>query len=271
MSELLNSTVEATAQSRPALSTIKVSGVRKVYRSWKGTSTVALDGIDGTVEQGRFVCVVGPSGCGKSTLLNLMAGFEAPTDGTIFVGEEEVKTPSSDRAVIFQDVRGALLPWLTAEANILLGLKLNGLVGAEAAGIAQEVLKTVGLTNAATKYPFELSGGMQQRVQIARALALDSSILLMDEPFGALDYFTRTALQKQLEQIFIKGDLSVVLITHDINEAVLLADEIWVMSPEGRLTEVLEISSPRPREMASKEAMEAVDYLRLQFEKQGDF
>ena len=244
---------------------IELDGLSKNFMSWNGVETQALTDVTGRIEAGEFVCVLGPSGCGKSTLLNILAGFEEPTAGSVTIGGRRVLGPSAEHAVIFQDVHGSLMPWLTATENAELGLRLTGVGKRERRSRALSALEVVGLSFAADKYPFELSGGMQQRVQIARALALDAKLLLMDEPFGALDYFTRISLQRQLEEIFCTRRITVVLVTHDITEAVLMADKVWVMERGGHLVETLEVPCDRPRELRDPLVVELIEYLRSRF------
>ena len=241
---------------------VTIEGLTKHFDSWSGETTTALEGLTASIRHNEFVCVIGASGCGKSTLLNLLAGFEAPTTGRVLVDGTAIGGPSAQRAVIFQDVQGSLMPWLTSRENVELGLRLATRLDRQSRYTkAQAALESVGLSAAVEKYPFELSGGMQQRVQIARALALAPRLLLMDEPYGALDYLTRAALQKQLEQLYLEQQFSVVLVTHDITEAVLLADTIWIMDA-GRLVEQIPVPCARPRELADPEVGKIVKHLR---------
>lgn len=220
---------------------VTIEGLTKRFDAWSGGTTTALEGLTASVRHNEFICVIGASGCGKSTLLNLLAGFEEPTTGRVLVDGTPIGGPSAERAVIFQDVQGSLMPWLTSRENVELGLRLaTGFDRQTRRMKAQAALESVGLSSATDKYPFELSGGMQQRVQIARALALCPRLLLMDEPYGALDYLTRASLQRQLEQLYLEQQFSVVLVTHDITEAVLLADTIWIMD-EGHLVEQIPV------------------------------
>lgn len=244
---------------------VEIDRLDKDFVARDGRPTHALDNVTASIGDGQFVCVIGPSGCGKSTLLNVLAGFEAPSAGSVSIDDKPVRGPSAEHAVIFQDVHGSLMPWLTALQNTELGLKFAGMSRADRRDRAEEALASVGLSGANAKYPFELSGGMQQRVQIARALALRSRFLLMDEPFGALDYFTRTALQAQLETLFCENEFSAMLVTHDINEAAMLADAVWIMQAGGRLVEVMNIDVPRPRQANDPQLVDAMDYLRGKF------
>jgi nitrate/nitrite transport system ATP-binding protein len=211
---------------------------------------LALDRIGMDVEQGEFVCLIGHSGCGKSTLLNLIAGLVAPTSGTIRCEDKPVRGPGPDRAMVFQS--HALLPWMTCLENVQLAVKqVFGKLGAHALREkAEQALRMVHLDHALHKYPFEISGGMKQRVGIARALAVEPRVLLLDEPFGALDALTRASLQDELVRIVEAVRSTVVMVTHDIDEAILLSDRIVMMTngPAARIGEVLPIDLPRPRD-----------------------
>ena len=212
----------------------------------------ALHKVDLIVGKGEFVCLIGASGCGKSTLLRIVAGFEAPTSGDVRVYDAPITGPGSDRGMVFQDY--ALFPWMTVHRNIGFGPRQRGLPRAEIAAIADEFIRLVGLERFADRYPNQLSGGMKQRVAIARVLANDANILLMDEPFGALDALTREQLQRELLQIWARTKVTVVFVTHSVEEAVLLADRILVMSAgPGRIESDIRIELPRPREVSSPE------------------
>lgn len=208
----------------------------------------ALHGVDLSVADGEFVCVIGQSGCGKSTLLRLLAGLDMPDGGEISIGGQSVEGPGADRMIVFQDY--ALFPWLTAEKNISFALsKAKHVPRAEAKRTAAEYLQRVGMSKAADYYPCQLSGGMKQRVAIARALAMDTDILLLDEPFGALDAKIRASLQELLLALWTNDcgkKKTVVFVTHDINEALILADRIVYMQP-GKIAGELRIDIPRPR------------------------
>lgn len=215
-----------------------------------------LRGIDLNVSKNEFVCVVGHSGCGKSTLLNLIAGYIRPDRGQILVRGQEVEGPSADRGVVFQEY--ALFPWFTALDNVAFGPHVSGKKKAEALATAREYLELVGLEEM-EKYPGELSGGMQQRVGIARALANKPSLLLMDEPFGALDALTREAMRQELLRIWLELRPTVIFVTHSIPEAVYLADRIAVMGcRSGTLIERVDIEMPRPRDTRSLEFLGCV-------------
>lgn len=199
-----------------------------VGKSFDGRTAI-LDGIDLAIPRGSFMCVLGPSGSGKSTLLDLVAGFEAPTSGRISYDETEIHGPGPDRAVVFQDVVNSLFPWQTVFENVEFGLK--GKVPAEErAARVRTALTTVGLSAHMHKFPAELSGGMKQRAQIARGLVMDPAMLLMDEPFGALDAITRRHLQLELKALWQRTGKTVLFITHDISEALLLATDIVILS-----------------------------------------
>ena len=219
----------------------------------KGSSAHhAVDTTEITIEAGQFVCILGPSGCGKSTLLNAIAGYVKPTEGTLLVDGAEVDKPGPDRGMVFQQY--SLLPWKTVYENVAFGPKMAGHSRVEAGSTANTFLELVGLKKFGDRYPAELSGGMQQRVGIARALANYPSVLLMDEPFGALDAQTRLMMQESLLDIWRKFGTTVVFVTHDVDEAVFLADRVLIMSTApGRIIEDVKIDLPRPRstDMAS--------------------
>lgn len=213
---------------------------------------VALSPTTITVGAGEFVCILGPSGCGKSTLLNAIAGYTPPTTGRVAVDDVTVKAPGPDRGMVFQQY--SLLPWKTVYENVAFGPKMAGHSRIEAGSLANTFLELVGLKKFGDRYPAELSGGMQQRVGIARALANYPSVLLMDEPFGALDAQTRLMMQESLLEIWRKLGTTVVFVTHDVDEAVFLADRVLVMSAApGSIIEDVRIDLPRPRstDMAS--------------------
>jgi nitrate/nitrite transport system ATP-binding protein len=236
---------------------IEISGVGQTFKTKKGPFC-ALQGVNLNVAKGEFVALIGHSGCGKSTLLNLIAGLTLPTQGHLLCANREIAGPGPDRAVVFQN--HSLLPWLTCFENVYLGVErvfgaANRTTGAPSENKAQlkartdAVLAMVGLTAAAQKRPGEISGGMKQRVGIARALAMEPKVLLMDEPFGALDALTRAKLQDELLEIVARTQSTVVMVTHDVDEAVLLSDKIVMMSngPSATIGEVLSVDLPRPR------------------------
>lgn len=213
-----------------------------------------IDGVSFAAAQGEFFCMLGPSGCGKSTVLNLIAGFEHPTSGTIRIDGRPIRGPGVDRGVVFQG-DDSLFNWLTAEANVAFGPRLHSMKRQARRDLARRYIDLVGLTGHADKFPGQLSGGMRQRIQIARVLANDPEILLMDEPFGALDAQTRSELQDELVRIWATTRKTIVFITHDIGEAVLIADRVGVMrsGPNARLRDIIDIDLPRPRSRSSPE------------------
>ena len=236
---------------------IDIVGVEQTFKTKKGPFC-ALRDISLTVAKGEFVALIGHSGCGKSTLLNLIAGLTTPTQGHLLCDNREIAGPGPDRAVVFQN--HSLLPWLTCFENVYLGVERVFGAANKSTGVASEnkaqlsartqaALDMVGLTAASHKRPGEISGGMKQRVGIARALAMEPKVLLMDEPFGALDALTRAKLQDELLEIVARTHSTVVMVTHDVDEAVLLADKIVMMSngPSATIGEVLAVDLPRPR------------------------
>jgi NitT/TauT family transport system ATP-binding protein len=207
-----------------------------------------IKGLEFSSKPGEFVCLLGPSGCGKTTVLRLLAGFQRPSGGEIKVNDKIVERPGKDRAVVFQG-DDSLFDWLTANDNVAFGLRMQGMARKDYQPIVSRYLTMVGLAGHGHKYPAELSGGMRQRIQIARVLANNPEILLMDEPFGALDAQTRTELQDELIRIWSETKKSVLFITHDIAEAIVLSDRIGIMSsgPGSRIKELIEVDLPRPR------------------------
>jgi nitrate/nitrite transport system ATP-binding protein len=228
---------------------IEIQGVEQTFRTRKGLFP-ALQGVDLTIAQGEFVALIGHSGCGKSTLLNLIAGLNTPTAGALLCANKEIKGPGPERAVVFQN--HSLLPWLTCFDNVHLAVeRVFGKTENKAQLMARTdaALALVGLAHAAQKRPGEISGGMKQRVGIARALSMEPQVLLMDEPFGALDALTRAKLQDELLEIVARTHSTVVMVTHDVDEAVLLSDKIVMMTngPAATIGEVLAVDLPRPR------------------------
>ncbi len=212
---------------------VQITGLRHHFNV-RGSRVQALERLDLTIEPGQFVCLAGPSGCGKTTLLRLIAGFMRPTEGSITVGDERVKRPAAERGVVFQ--QPTLFPWLSVRKNVELGPKLRGVAAARRRETADRYLAMVGLTDFAERRPYELSGGMQQRCQIARVLTNDPDIVLMDEPFGALDALTRERLQNELLEIWRATGKTILFITHSVDEAVFLGSRVMVMSPRpGRI------------------------------------
>jgi NitT/TauT family transport system ATP-binding protein len=224
---------------------IEIRGVWKEFA--KGERRVmALQDIDLDVAQREFVAILGPSGCGKSTLLNMVAGFDHPTRGSVKVEGEDIVQPSPRRCVVFQEP--ALFPWLTVMDNVVFGPKNRGQPAAEYRPRAAQIIEQVGLRGFEASYPAELSGGMRQRVGIARVLIMEPRVLLMDEPFGSLDAQTRSLMQELLLELWERHQQTVLFITHDIEEALLLADRVCVMTARpGRIKKSIEVPMPRPR------------------------
>jgi len=223
---------------------LEVRGLCKNYSSANNGEIVALKNINFKTHRREFVCVIGPSGCGKSTLIRILAGLESSTTGQVLLDGKEVKGPGPDRGMVFQSY--TLFPWLTVKKNVMFGLKMQGKTDVESE--AMQWIDLVGLEKFADAYPDQLSGGMKQRVAIARALAAQPRILLMDEPFGALDAQTRCKMQSYLLQIWHNIDITVLFITHDLDEAIYLADRILVLKAHpGEVQELIEVPVPRPR------------------------
>ena len=233
---------------------IEIRQLGKTYlstaRDGRTVATDALYDINVTVAPGEFICIVGASGCGKSTLLRIIAGFESLTTGVLHVNGRAVTAPGPDRGMVFQDY--ALFPWITVAQNIGYGPRQAGLPKAEIEALTNRYVEMVGLTKFRGRYPFELSGGMKQRVAIARVLANDPAVILMDEPFGALDAITRDGLQQKLLEIWQANRKTVLFVTHSVDEAVFLSDRVIVLSPHpGRLKMEVPIALPRPRDIAA--------------------
>ncbi|MQY25851.1 ABC transporter ATP-binding protein [Nocardia aurantia] len=226
------------------MATFEVRGLGKQFPT--DPPVRALDGIDLTVEDGEFVVLLGPSGCGKSTLLEILAGLQQPTEGAVLLEGEPVRGTNDRLGVVFQDA--SLYPWRTVERNVELGLEFRGVGKAERRRVATEYLAQVGLSGFEKKYPHQLSGGMRQRAGIARTLAAEPDVLLMDEPFGAVDHLTRIQLQRDLLALWESRRRTVVFVTHDVGEAVYLADRVILLSPRpGRVAREFVIDEPRPR------------------------
>ena len=250
---------------------IHVSGLNKTYSTRGGNQIEALSNVNFTVQNGEFITVVGPSGCGKSTLLKILAGILRRTAGVVEIDGRQIEGPNRQVGVVFQ--APVLLPWRTVMENILLPSQLHGKITEQNREDARKYLEIVGLAGFDTKYPNELSGGMQQRVGIARALAHDPALLLMDEPFGALDAMTRESMNLDLLRIRAASKKTVLLVTHSIPEAVFLADRVIVMSPRpGRITEILNVDLPAERRLEminSAPFGEVVSHIRKHFSSQG--
>jgi NitT/TauT family transport system ATP-binding protein len=224
-----------------------------------------LENISLDVKPGEFLCIIGASGCGKTTALRLAAGLYQPTSGSVTFDGKPMLTPRRDIAIVFQDYGKALLPWRTAAGNVSLALEASGIAASKRAARIDELLKKVGLPNHAGKYPAEMSGGMQQRLQIARCLAQEPKALLMDEPFGALDAMTRQGLQDEVLSLVQASDATVIFVTHDLEEAIYLGDRVIGLSPHpGRIGIELKIDLPRPRDQLT--TRENPEFLRLRRE-----
>jgi bicarbonate transport system ATP-binding protein len=239
-----------------------IKDVKKSFPTPKG-EYIVLDGVNLTIKQGEFICLIGHSGCGKSTLLNMVSGFSQPTDGTVKLKGKEIEGPGPDRMVVFQGY--ALLPWLTVYQNVYLAVNAVYLdkPKGEKDAIVKDHLKMVGLIEAMDKTPPQISGGMRQRVAIARALAIRPEVLVLDEPFGALDAITKEELQEELLKIWNNSRNTVLMITHDIDEALFLADKLVMMTngPSAQIGEVLEIPFKRPRDRSR--IMEMPEYYKI--------
>ncbi len=234
-------------QPTPGGIPLKIEGVSKIFPGRAG-AIEALRPVDVDVAPGEFVCLLGPSGCGKSTLLGIIAGLESPGGGSILADGRIVRGPGTDRVLLFQEA--ALFPWLDVRHNVEFGLRQAGIPARERAATAQRFIELVHLKGFERSYVHQLSGGMRQRVAIARALAIDPAILLMDEPFGALDALTRDRLHTELESIWASTRKTVLFVTHNVREAVALGDRVLVFSPRpGRIVREFRIELPRPRSL----------------------
>jgi bicarbonate transport system ATP-binding protein len=254
--------LQSTATGQRGQPFLSMTGISKVYPTPKGPYTVLKD-VNLTVQEGEFICVIGHSGCGKSTLLNMVSGFSQPTDGSVLLNGEPITEPGPDRMVVFQNY--ALLPWLTAFENIYVAVnEVNpNRPEAQKRALVRDYLGRVGLLEAADKKPPQLSGGMKQRVAIARALAIRPKVLVLDEPFGALDAITKEELQEELLTIWGEDRCTVLMITHDIDEALFLADKLVMMTngPAANVGEVMTIPFARPRDR--DRMMEDPEYYKL--------
>ena len=255
-----------------ASATAKVSlrDVSLQYRTETGAELLALDEINLQVRQGEFLCIVGPSGCGKSTLLHLIAGLQKPTSGGVFVDDESVSAPGTDRILIFQE--HGLFPWLTVGENVEFGMKMKGISRKEREERTRYYLRLVHLSQFKDSRPHQLSGGMRQRVALARALATEPDVLLMDEPFAALDAQTRDLLHDELERIWAETGRTIIFVTHNVREAVRLGDRVVLLSfRPGRIKREFEVELPRPRHLeevdVARTAREILDSLRDEINK----
>ena len=229
---------------------LKIDNVYKEYQGRNG-KTIALNGVSLDIKENEFICVVGPSGCGKSTLLNIIAGLLEPTSGTVSLDGKVIEGTGVERGVVFQQY--ALFPWRTVLRNVMFPLEMKKVPKAEAEAIARKYIKSVGLEGFEKSFPKELSGGMKQRVAIARAYAANPEVLLLDEPFGALDAQTRVQLQSELLETWEKEKKTCFFITHDVDEAVILAQRVIIMSARpGRIKKIVDIDIPYPRTQATK-------------------
>jgi NitT/TauT family transport system ATP-binding protein len=253
--------VEGNGGRMPAAPIVEAKSVSKTFRIDRG-EVVALDRVDVSIRKGEFVSFVGKSGCGKSTLLNIIAGLLPATSGDVELHGKPVMRPSQRVGFMFQ--APVLLPWRTVESNVLLTAEVMGLAPDQVREKARSVLRTVGLGDFLTAYPKQLSGGMQQRVALARVLTYEPELLLMDEPFGALDEFTREAMNLELMRLAQSAGITVIFVTHNIHEAVFMSDRVVVMTPRpGKVSGIVEIPFARPREI---EVMQEPDFTRLSFE-----
>lgn len=231
---------------------IVIDNLSKTFRSKEGLMVEALRDININIKKNDFICIVGPSGCGKSTLLRIVAGLDKSSKGKVFYKGAEMTRPTKEVGFVFQNY--SLLPWKTVLDNIALGLEFRKIDKRQRRNQAMDFLKLIGLEKFEKAYPYELSGGMQQRVAIARALANDPDVLLMDEPFGALDAYTRIVLQRELLNIWEKNKKTIIFVTHSVDEAVFLADKIVFMgSSPGKVREVIDVNISRPRDRANPE------------------
>lgn len=241
-------TIMSAEPAKPMPLDVRMAAIRQ---SWmrEGVEHVILSGIDLHVRGGEFVAIVGPSGCGKSTLLRVVAGLQEPSSGEAQIGGTPVTGPRADVGMVFQEA--SLYPWLTAAGNVAFGPRLKGVTAPERRRLAEHWLERVGLGHAARLYPYQLSGGMKQRVAIARAFANGAQVLLMDEPFAALDYLARRCMQDLLMELWSDLRMTVLFVTHHLDEAVLMADRVAVLSPgpSASLVQVTEIGVPRPRQV----------------------
>ena len=226
-------------------SSINIQNVHRIYTDTDGKTTQALKSVDLDIRAGEFISLIGPSGCGKTTLLRLIAGLDKPQAGQLSIDERKINGASPERGYVFQ--QGSLFPWLDVEHNIAYGLRARGLLR-QKKGNVREYIKMVGLEGFEKSYPHQISGGMAQRVAIARALINEPKALLLDEPMGALDSFTRADLQDKLLELWKEKGTTMILVTHDIDEAIYLSDRIVIMTPRpGKISRIIDVDLPRPR------------------------
>jgi len=237
---------------------LEIKEVGKIFKTKKGETT-ALEKTSFSIEEGEFVTILGPSGCGKSTVLRIVAGLEEATSGQVLLDGQEIHGPGPDRGMVFQTY--TLFPWLSVKDNITFGLKLKGVSQKERDDISRHYLQLIGLEGFENHFPIQLSGGMKQRVAIARALANDPKILLMDEPFGALDAQTRNIMQEVLLKAWEESKKTILFITHDVDESIFLADSVYVMTARpGRLKKKIPIALERPRDFSVKATVQFSEY-----------
>lgn len=243
---------------------IQITNVSQYYSQASDEQLKVLDNISLNIDKGEFVCLLGPSGCGKTTLLNLLAGFDQPSQGEIYINGARVTKPSAEHVTIFQNY--GLLPWRTVRKNVELGLEPKKLYKEQRKAIADEYIELVGMSQFKKHHPYQLSGGMQQRVAIARALAVDPEIIFMDEPFGALDAITKMKMQEEIAMIWKKKQKTIIFVTHDIEESIYLADRIAIMSPHpGRIKSIIKVPLARKRDRTHP------DFLRIRDTVFGEF
>ena len=233
------------------VNSIRFEHVKKTFTTIDGDRVTALSGVDLEIEQGKFICLIGPSGCGKSTMLRLLAGLDTPSEGAVYLNDKQVTKPGSDRGLVFQDPN--LFPWLSIYDNIAFGLKAQG-VYKERKKDVSGFMELVGLKGFERSFPHQLSGGMCQRASLARALIGNPQALLLDEPLGALDAFTRMNMQDELLRIKKEQNMTMIMVTHDVDEAVYLADQIVVMTPRpAKIEKVLDVRLTQPRDRNNPE------------------
>lgn len=254
----------------PKSNEIHIERLNKSYTPQaSGALHYIIQDVDLVVKGGEFFVLLGPSGCGKSTLLSLIAGFVSKTSGQLRVGEKEVDRPGKDRAVVFQQADSSLFPWLTVRGNVEFGLRMKRISAPKRKDISDRFISLVGLSGHENKFPRELSGGMKQRVQLARVLSNDPAILLMDEPFGALDAMTRRTMQRELVNIWQRTDKTIIFVTHDIQEALLLGGRIGIMSagPSSKITHIYDVPLTYPRSMVSPEFHHLYNQIQAHFDE----
>jgi len=237
--------------------------IRNLSKSYDGEEYAVKD-IDITIEDTEVFMLLGPSGCGKTTVLDIVGGFIEPSEGQVLLNGDEIEGPSPDKGVIFQETDAAIFPWKTTQQNVEFGLKLNGVPKEDRSEIAKEHLDSVGLLESRDKFPRELSGGMKQRIQMARSLALDPDVLLMDEPFASLDAQTKRVLQQELIETWQQSKTTIIFVTHDIEEAVLVGHRIGVLSsgPNSQLKDIIDVPLDYPRDITSTKCKEIVNRAR---------